>query len=104
MNFRAWRVLIAEKLQELVARSTEEMVDHAGHRRIPNIGEFYGRFVIMGFGFESPLEESLQVQTVHDRHDGGVSERAGLVDGDLDILHRNGMTPPDSLHDVELKR
>ena len=50
------------------------------------------------------MEEPLQKQAVHDRHDSGVGELAARMDRDLNVFDGNGIALPDRFHDVELKR
>lgn len=104
MDFAGRGVAVIEKLQEFVARAPEEMIDDAGDCRVSHVGKLDGRFIVVRFGFQLPLQKSFQVKAMQYRHHRGVGELPCGMDGNLDIFNSDGMPPPDGFHDVQFQR
>jgi hypothetical protein len=96
--------IMSHKTQELVARALKEMINHAIHRGIPDIGKPNGGFVIVCTGLERTMQKPFEEKTMHDRHDGGIGQLAFRMNCDLNVFDRDGIALPHRLHDVEFQR
>src|SRR5207237_815581 len=62
------------------------------------------RLVIVGAGMQRPLQKSLVIKAIHDRHDRSVGKTAPGTNGFLNIADRDGRAVPDGLHDIQFQR